>query len=53
MEGIKELKVKIEEERLKLDQLAQNGDFEATYRQSLVVDALIEQYLDIADKKTA
>ncbi|MDO5424111.1 MAG: Spo0E family sporulation regulatory protein-aspartic acid phosphatase [Eubacteriales bacterium] len=43
------LKNRIEEERKKLDALAENGLLDATYRQSLVVDRLIEQYLDICN----
>ncbi|MDY3917487.1 MAG: hypothetical protein SOZ59_00615 [Candidatus Limivivens sp.] len=44
------LKARIEEERKKLDTLAENGLMHDTYQQSLVVDQLIEQYLDICSR---
>ncbi len=41
------LRKHIEEERIKLNRLAAGGDkMEELYRQSLVVDRLIEQYMD-------
>lgn len=43
MENLKEI---IEKEREKLNQLAMGRDLEATYRQSLVLDKLMEEYLD-------
>ncbi len=39
------LREKIEKERRKLDAVLDSGEAEKAYRQSLVVDALIERYL--------
>ena len=46
MNHIEELKETIEKERQKLDELAENGLLGAVYEQSLVLDQLIEEYLD-------
>lgn len=41
------LRKNIEEERMKLNRLIEGGaSVEDTYRQSLLVDQLLEQYLD-------
>lgn len=40
------LKKNIEEERIKLNCLASGGKWEDLYAQSLVVDRLIEQYME-------
>lgn len=44
------LKETIERERRKLDFLAEEGNLEEAYRQSLLLDSLIEQYLEIYEK---
>lgn len=44
---MEELKKRIETERQKLDQLIGEGKMEETYQQSLVVDGLIAQYIDL------
>ena len=46
MNQMETLKERIEEEREKLNRLALGDDLEATYRQSLVLDRLVEEYLD-------
>ena len=46
MNQMETLKERIEEEREKLNPLALGDDLEATYRQSLVLDRLVEEYLD-------
>ena len=48
MKRMENLKERIEMERKKLDKLLMEGNLEATYQQSLVVDRLIEEYLDTA-----
>ena len=45
MEKVKET---IEYERRKLDELMLTGDVEKIYIQSIKVDGLIEQYMDLA-----
>ena len=47
MKRMENLKERIEIERRKLDSLLSEGNLEATYRQSLLVDRLIEEYLDM------
>lgn len=49
MNQMETLKERIEEEREKLNRLALGDDLEATYRQSLVLDRLVEEYLDLAE----
>ena len=41
------LRERIEKEREKLDRLTLENDLEATYQQSLVLDRLVEEYLDL------
>jgi len=48
MTRMENLKERIEKERKKLDSLLMEGNLEATYQQSLVVDRLIEEYLDMS-----
>ena len=43
MNQMETLKERIEEEREKLNRLALGDDLEATYRQSLVLDRLVEK----------
>ncbi len=45
METKEQLRRRIEQERTELDRLARAGEWEAMYRQSLVVDRLIEKYI--------
>ncbi len=47
MKSMEKLKEEIETERKKLDELLAKGDQEATYRQSILLDKLIEEYLDM------
>lgn len=47
MKRMENLKERIEKERERLDTFIQEGNLEATYRQSLVVDKLVEEYLDL------
>lgn len=47
MKQSEKLKETIEEERKKLDELTLGGDLDATYRQSLLLDRLIEEYLEL------
>lgn len=44
------LKNEIEKERKKLDSLIAEDNLEETYRQSLVVDKLVERYIRLTDK---
>lgn len=46
-ENRKEIMEKIEKAREKLNRLTLSGDLEATYRQSLILDKLLEEYLDL------
>ena len=47
MKRMENLKERIEIERRKLDSLLMEGRMEETYQQSLLVDRLIEEYLDM------
>lgn len=47
MKRMENLKERIEKERERLDALVQEGNPDATYQQSLVVDKLVEEYLDL------
>ena len=47
MKRMENLKERIEKERERLDSLIQEGNLDATYQQSLVVDRLVEEYLDL------
>lgn len=49
MRDLEELKRLIEEERMKLDREAAEGDMKARYRISLVLDGLLEEYLDVKE----
>lgn len=49
MEKLEVLKTKIEEERVILDQLMEENKFDETYQQSLVVDKLIEEYIQMVN----
>ena len=49
MEKMENLKNQIEEERVKLDQLIGENNFGETYQQSLVVDKLVEEYIQLAN----
>lgn len=45
METKELIRRQIEEERMELNRLAGMGEWEALYRQSVVVDRLLEKYL--------
>lgn len=47
MKKMDALKLKIEEERVKLDQLIRERKVEESYRQSLVLDGLVEEYIGL------
>lgn len=47
MEQLENLKERIERARKKLDSLTLGGDLNAAYQQSLVLDKLVEEYLDL------
>lgn len=49
MRDLEELKKLIEEERQKLDQELEDGDIKAHYQRSLILDGLIEEYLDVKE----
>lgn len=49
MSEIEKLREAIERERKKLNLLAEQGLLDETYRQSLVLDRLIEQYIDACE----
>lgn len=46
---IEEIREKIEYERRKLDEMILSGDVEKLYIQSVKVDRLIEQYIDLKE----
>lgn len=50
MSQLEMLKNEIEKERKKLDSLIAEDNLEETYRQSLVVDKLVERYIRLTDK---
>ncbi|MEE0419537.1 MAG: hypothetical protein UDG86_05730 [Lachnospiraceae bacterium] len=45
MNRLEDLKIKIEEERGKLDKLVEEMKLEESYRQSVLLDGLIEEYI--------
>lgn len=49
MSRLEMIKNQIEEQRKVLDQLTAEGNLEMVYSQSVKVDRLIEQYLDLAE----
>lgn len=50
MKSVEALKQKIERERIKLDQLIRERKVEESYRQSLVLDGLVEEYIGLVNK---
>ena len=50
MSQLEMLNNEIEKERKKLDSLIAEDNLEETYRQSLVVDKLVERYIRLTDK---
>lgn len=50
MSQLELLKNEIEKERKKLDSLLAGDNLEETYRQSLVVDRLVEKYISLTEK---
>ena len=51
MKKMEALKLKIEEERVKLDQLIRERKVEESYRQSLVLDGLVEEYIGLTNNR--
>ena len=49
MNRVEELKAKIEKARNELDKLIGRNELEAVYKQSLAVDALVEEYIELTD----
>lgn len=47
---IEDLKVRIEMERTRLNQLAADRKTEETYRQSLLVDELVSEYISLTNE---
>lgn len=50
MKRLEALQSKIEKERSKLDQLVKERKIEESYRQSLVLDILVEEYIVLTSK---
>lgn len=48
MNRLEDLKIKIENERSKLDHMVEELKLEESYQQSLVLDGLIEEYLEVS-----
>lgn len=51
MSKLKELQEQIEKERARLDKVMGEGDFEIYYSQSVLLDRLIEQYIELTEDK--
>ncbi len=49
MRDLEELKQLIEAERQKLDRELEDGNIKAHYQRSLILDGLIEEYLDVKE----
>lgn len=49
MNKIENLKMKIEEERKKLDKLIEENKFEESYKHSVRLDGLIEEYINLTN----
>ena len=49
MNKLEDLKIKIEEERSKLDKLVEEMRLEESYRQSVLLDGLIEEYIGLTN----
>lgn len=48
MNNIENLKIRIEEERKRLDKFIADGKIKESYQQSMVVDGLVEEYIEMA-----
>lgn len=53
MNELQNIKEQIEKERKVLDRLAGEGDMQKTYQQSLIVDKLMERYLELSGQLSA
>ncbi len=47
---VEELKLRIEKERIRLNQMMKERKVDETYRQSLVVDELIAEYISLINE---
>ena len=47
---VEDLKVKIEKERSRLNQLVKDMRIDETYQQSLLVDELVEEYISLTSE---
>ena len=47
---VEDLKIKIEKERSRLNQLVKDMRIDETYQQSLLVDELVEEYISLTSE---